>query len=107
MNEIKNNNVSDKFESVNNNFEYDMNMKKIREEIIKKFDEYRSTLNFMVADAPIEILCLSKIINKVLVDNGLLRIYDLFDCDFTKIEGLSESNIRHLTTCLDKFFSML
>ena len=37
-------------------FEHDMKMAKIKEEVLKKFAEYRNTISFMAADAPIEIL---------------------------------------------------
>ena len=82
-------------------------LKKIRDEVLQRFKEYKTTLNYMAADAPIEILCLPKSIEKCLIDGGHLRIYDLFDVDFTKIKGLGVARIRHLTSCLDKFFSML
>lgn len=94
-------------ESVKNNFEYDEKMQKIREEVLKKFAEYRQTLNYLAADAPIETLCLPSVIENALIAHGCLRIYDLFDCDFTKVKGLGVSRIRDLTTCLDKFLSML
>lgn len=101
------NNVNDKEDRVNNNFEHDMKMQKIREEVLKKFSEYRTTLNFMVTDAPISILCLPTATEKALISHGCLRIYDLFNCDFVEVKGLTESRIRDLTACLDKFFSML
>lgn len=94
-------------EPVKKNIEHDEHMKIIRQEVLKKFDNYRKTLNYMAADAPIEILGLPPVIESILIDNGLLRIYDLFDCDFTKIKGFGASRVRHLTTSLDKFFSML
>lgn len=100
-------NLKEKFEDVNINFENDLKMKKIKEELVKKFSEYRTTITFMAADAPIGILCLPKIIENALLDHGLLRIYDLFDCDFTKIKGLGISRVRDLTSRLDQFFSML
>jgi hypothetical protein len=88
-------------------FEHDMKMAKIKEEVLKKFAEYRNTISFMAADAPIEILCLPPQIQAALLTHGLLRVYDLFDCDFTKVKGLGVARIRLLATCLDKFFSML
>ena len=92
---------------VKNNFEYEEGMRKIREEISKKFSEYRTTLTYMAADAPLGILCLPPVIENALIAHGCLRIYDLFDCDFTKVKGLGEVRIRHLTACLDEFFTML
>lgn len=87
--------------------EHDLKMQKIKEEVLIKFEEYRKTMSYMAADAPIEILCLPSQILTPLLDHGLLRVYDLFDCDFTKVKGLGIARIRLLTTCLDKFFSML
>lgn len=94
-------------EQSKNKIEYEMQIKKIREEVLKKFEEYRTTLSFMAADAPIGILCLPSVIENALISHGCFRIYDLFDCDFTKVKGLGIRRIRDLTTSLDKFFSMM
>ncbi len=104
---LEDNKLIESTQDLNNKFENDQQMRKIREELFKKFDEYRNTLNYMAADAPIGILCLPAPIENALLDHGCLRIYDLFDLDFTKIKGLGAVRIRNLTTCLDKFFSML
>ena len=87
--------------------EYDLKMQKVRDEVLKKFDEYRKTISFMSGDAPLGVLCLHPAIEKALLAHGLLRVYDLFDRDFTKVKGLGVVRIRELTSCLDKFFSML
>lgn len=100
-------NVKENFKEVNDNFEYDLQMKKLREEVLKKFEEYRTTMRFMATDAPISILCLSTPVERLLADQGFLRIYDLFDLDSVKIEGLSITRLRDLTARLEKFFSML
>lgn len=100
-------NVIENPDQVKKNFEYEERLKKIREEVAKKFSEYRTTLNYMAADAPITILCLQPAIEKALVAHGCLRIYDLFNLDFTEVKGLGVRRIGDLTTSLDKFFSML
>lgn len=87
--------------------EHEKMIEKLREELFQKFQDYKTTLNYMATDAPIEILCLPTSIEKALLEHGLIRIYDLFDVDFTKVKGLGVTRIRHLTTCLDQFFSML
>jgi len=87
--------------------EYELALSKIRIEVLKKYEEYNKTMKYMAADAPIEILCLPKAIETILITNGYLRIYDLFDADFTKIKGLGVVRCRDLTACLDQFFSML
>ena len=85
----------------------DMQLEKLKKELKHSFENYQKTMKYMVADAPIEVLCLSKSLEKILLDNGLLRVYDLFDVDFVKIKGLGVSRIKELTTRIDEFFSML
>ncbi|CAB4133748.1 hypothetical protein UFOVP264_2 [uncultured Caudovirales phage] len=87
--------------------EHQAMLKKIQEELVQKFKDYRTTLNYMAADAPIETLCLPKPIETALLINGFLRIYDVFDVDFAKIKGLGVVRIRQLAASLDQFFSML
>ena len=87
--------------------EYEHEISKIRIEVLKKYEEYNMTMKYLAADAPIGILCLPKAIETILVDNGYLRVYDLFNADFTKIKGFGVMRIRDLTTRLDEFLSML
>ncbi len=100
-------NVKENFENVNNNFENDLDMVKLKEELRKRFSEYSNTIKYMAADAPIGILCLPPAVEKILTDQGFLRIYDLFNLDLIKIKGLGEVRIKQLTSRLDEFFSML
>lgn len=100
-------NVKENIESVKDNIEYEMQLKKIKEEVVKKLEDYRKTINFMAADAPLGVLCLPKVIETALLGHGCLRIYDLFNLDFTEVKGLGVTRIRDLTSRLDEFFSML
>lgn len=100
-------NVSKNFKNQEEAIEYEMHLERVKNEVLKKFEDYRMTMKFLAADAPIAVLCLNPEIEKILSDHGFLRIYDLFDVDFVKIKGLGVARIRHLTTSLDKFFSML
>lgn len=100
-------NVEQKEENVNTKFENEMILQKLREELSKSFSEYRDTIKFMAADAPIEILCLQPATEKILLNNGCLRVYDVFNMDFTKVEGLGPVRLRHLTASLNQFFSMM
>lgn len=84
----------------------DDEIKKINQQLIKSLENYRKSLHFLSADAPIGVLCLSKGTEKALLDSGFDRIYDLFDCDFTKIKGIGKARIGELTASLDKFISM-
>lgn len=104
---IDNQNLNDHPETVNQKIEYELQMKKLRDEVIKKFGEYKNTLNYMAADAPLGVLCLPTAIENALLAHGCLRVYDLFDLDFTEVKGLGVTRIRNLTTRLDQFLSML
>lgn len=101
------NNVKENLENINTNFEVDMKMKQLREELSKRFSEYQTTMKYLAADAPLEILCLNAQVEKILLDNGCLRVYDVFNMDLAKIEGIGAVRFRHLTSRLDEFFSML
>jgi hypothetical protein len=104
---LEDNKLIENPESVKKNFESDEQIRKIREEVVKKLSDYRKTLAYMTADAPIEILCLPAVIETALRNHGVFRIYDVFDLDLTKVKGLGVRRIGDLTACLDKFFSML
>ena len=101
------NKLIENIDNVKNNIEKEYALQKLREEIFGRFDDYKKTLNYMLGDAPIQVLGLPKGIENCLLAHGCLRIYDLFDCDFTKVKGLGVTRIRDLTSSLDKFFSML
>ena len=105
MNDI--NNVKEKFENINSNFEKDIDMAKLKAELKQKLEDYNTTVKFMLADAPIQVLCLNPRVEMILLNEGFLRIYDLFDVDLTKVKGLGIARIRDLTARLDQFFSML
>jgi len=83
-----------------------MELERINREFAESMNTYRKTMTFILGDAPIESLCLPKVTENILIDNGCLRIYDLFNRDLAKIEGLGVSRIRDLTTRLNEFFAM-
>lgn len=93
--------------NVNNFFEKDESMKAIKEEISKSFHRYQKTLTYMIADAPLSVLCLNKSTEKFLISNGFLRVYDIIDLDLTKVKGITDSAIRDLTSRLNEFISMI
>lgn len=101
------NKLVDNQESVKDNFEEELKIKLLKEALSKSFQEYKTTIAYMSADAPISVLCLDKATENILNENGLERIYDLFDYDFTKIKGLGVGRIRNLTSRLNEFFSVL
>lgn len=85
---------------------YKIQLKEINEKLLINLQNYRKTLTYMYADAPIEALCLPNSLQNILIDSGCLRIYDLIDRDLTEIKGLGKTRINRLTTCLNEFLSM-
>lgn len=101
------NNVKENLGNFNANFEKDVDMDRLKLELKQKFQDYQTTMKFMLADAPIQVLCLNSRVETLLLDQGFLRIYDLFDVDLVKVKGLGVTRIKELTSRLDQFFSML
>lgn len=81
-------------------------IKKINKKLLESLQNYRKFMTYMSGDVPIGVLCLSKPIEKALLDNGILRVYDLFDRDLAKIKGIGKVRRRDLAASLDKFLAM-
>lgn len=79
---------------------------KINKEVLESFDRYKKSLTYMSADIAIEALCLPKPIEKILLRNGIKRIYDIIDLDLTKIKGLGRIRRWQLTASLNQFLTM-
>jgi len=72
----------------------------------KDMAHYRKTLYYMGANVPLQVLCLPKVIEKLLVSQGYVRVYDLISCDFAEIKGLGESRRDLLAARLDQFLTV-
>ena len=72
----------------------------------ESFLHYRKTLSYMSANVPLGVLCLPKSLEKILLRNGFIRVYDLIGCDFTKIEGVGDGRADLLASRLDEFFTV-
>lgn len=102
-----NSSVKENIENVKENIEYEMKMQKLKEDLVKSFESYNSTLKYLAADAPIETLCLPASLVDILIGNGILRIYDVFNMDLAKIKGIGPIRLRQLTTSVNQFLSMI
>lgn len=72
----------------------------------KDFEYYRSILSFLGSNVPIQVLCLPKTIENILIRDGFDRVYDLISRDLTEIKGLGAGRLSLLTSRLDEFFSV-
>ncbi len=93
-------------DDVNKEFESNMQTKKIKEELLEAFRMYNTKMTYMIADAPLAVLCLPKKVLSALLAHGCSRVYDVLNLDLAEIETLSESDIRNFTTRLDQFIAM-
>lgn len=84
----------------------DLETQKIKEEIRKKIDQYPKTLLYMALDLPVEAMCLPKSLEKILLDNGCSRVYDLVGLDLTKIELLTDLTRARITARFDQFLAV-
>lgn len=103
---IESENVKENLENVHD-LEEKMVLQRLKEELRRSFSQYQQIMRFMATDAPIAILCLPSTVEKLLVNHGCLRVYDVFNLDLAEIKGLSASNLRDLTARINQFFSML
>lgn len=81
-------------------------IKKINKKLLESLQNYRKFMQYSQGDLPIGALCLPKDLEKLLLKNGFVRIYDLFEADFTKIKGLGKVRLGYLTSSLNQFLAM-
>lgn len=84
----------------------DNNSEDLNEKRTKELAHYRMTLAYMGANVPIQVLCLPKAIETVLVREGYIRLYDLISRDLREIKGLGKTRIDRLSAALDEFFTV-
>ena len=80
--------------------------KEVAERLKEDLAHYRKSLRFLGANVPIGVLCLPPAIEKILIDGGYLRVYDLLNGDFIKIKGIGKRRLDLLTSRLDQFLSV-
>ena len=81
-------------------------IKKINKKLVESLENYRKFMYYAQGDLPIGSLCLNKDIEKLLLKNGFVRIYDLFEADLTKVKGLGKVRLGYLTSRLNEFLAM-
>ena len=81
-------------------------IRKINKKLNESLENYKDIVRYMGADLPIGCLCLPQKYEKKLLDNGILRIYDLFNRDLTKIKGIGKVGVGYLTASLQQFIPM-
>lgn len=72
----------------------------------ESYKQYRKTLYYMGANVPLQVLCLPKTLEKLLLKEGILRVYDLIGRNFTEIKGVGDRSNDLLTARLNEFLSV-
>lgn len=75
-----------------------------QDELQKNISHYRSIMNYLGCNLPIQVLCLPKQIEKSLLGAGLVRVYDLIGRDLGKVKGMGKTRRAILEVRLDDFF---
>lgn len=83
-------------------------MSKIKNDDHLKEDlsHYRRVIGYMEGNVPIQVLCLPKVVETALLNEGCLRVYDLINRDLGKIKGIGRGRLDILTSRLDEFFTI-
>lgn len=76
------------------------------EDIKQNLMHFRRLLSYMGANVPIQVLCLPKQTEKLLIREGFLRVYDLINFDLSKIKGIGQARLDLLAARLDEFFTI-
>ena len=71
----------------------------------KDLDHYRKCLSYLEGDAPIQVLCMPKVIENKLMKNGFTRVYDLRFERLKEIKGLGEKRIDLIMSLARHFVS--
>lgn len=72
----------------------------------KDLAHWRKLLAYMGANVPIQVLCLPKAVEKSLISEGILRVYDLIDRDLAEIKGIGVTRAELIASRLDEFFTV-
>lgn len=82
------------------------NIRKINKKLLESLQNYKDIVKYMGGDMPIGCLCLPAKYEKKLLENGILRVYDLFNRDLAKIKGVGKVGVGYLTASLNQFIFM-
>lgn len=75
-------------------------------ERVKQVVHYRNVMNYLGANVPIQVMCLPKDLENVLLGQGFLRVYDLIGHDLAEIKGVGPARRDILESRLSEFFAV-
>lgn len=83
-----------------------LELKDKQEELNKNLAHYRNILMYMGANVPIQVLCLPKVIESALINDGCIRVYDMINRDLAKVKGIGRERLDVIESRLDNFFTV-
>lgn len=84
----------------------------IENELRRNVVRYRTAMNIMGTNIPIECMCLPSEIEKILISEGFVRIFDLLEFsergghDFAEIKGIGKTRAGRIASRLDEFVAV-
>lgn len=69
------------------------------------FETYKKHMSYLHGDAPIQVLCLPKVIQSILLRNDLIRVYDLTFERLESVKGLGKKRVDLIVTATRRFLS--
>ena len=72
----------------------------------KDIQHYRTCLDFLGGNVPIEVLCLPPKIESILIKEGCTRVYDLTFEGLKEIKGIGERRAAIIADRLDAFLGI-
>ncbi len=83
-----------------------MKVKNKSDDLKANLKHYRNIVQYLGCNVPIQVLCLPKRIEKCLLDDGIIRVYDLIGMNLAEIKGIGEVSVGLLASRLDEFFTV-
>jgi len=78
-------------------------MQKIKNNFLKQVESYRNYIDDASLDVPIECLCFTKKINRILKKGGITRVKDITASNLSEIETLDDRTIGDIIIKADSF----
>lgn len=88
--------------------DFDLAQDKIdsKEKLTEDLKHYRNVLLHLGANVPLGVLCLPPDLEKILLNDGCIRVYDLISRDLAEIKGIGKRRLALLTSRLDEFLTI-
>lgn len=78
--------------------------KQLKDELVKNVAHYRNVMHYMGLDVPIQVLCLPKRVENILLRGGYLRLYDIIEAP--RIKGIGKDTLAEVRSRIHELFTV-